>query len=284
MGEQVLGGGVIVLVAVLLWMVYLLPTWAARHRFNASEKNAVRLNQALRVLASTSETPGEVELELTARTALAQQKLARRMQAEKEQAELEELRFSLDIARQAPAARRVRARRRVRIVSSLVVLAGLCLIAFGVVQTVLAGIQLWLWVGTGVAAAGSLLLARAAYVQHRAAVRVAVTAAETGEAPSLAPGRRDVQDVELDSDGREWMPRALPRPLASAAGSRASAELDAAEARAALRQATREQRLRERAEALRPSPVPISVARSSDAEIEAHVRDLLARRQRASGE
>ena len=46
MGGQVLGGGVIVLVAVLLWLVYLLPTWHSRRQFDAAERNAVRLNQA----------------------------------------------------------------------------------------------------------------------------------------------------------------------------------------------------------------------------------------------
>ena len=78
MGGQVLGGGVIVLVAALLWLVYLLPSWASRRQYDAAERNAVRLNQALRVLAETSETPEEVRLELNARTALAQQRLARR--------------------------------------------------------------------------------------------------------------------------------------------------------------------------------------------------------------
>ena len=75
MGGQVLGGGVIVLVAVVLWLVYLLPSWQGRHQFYAAERNAVRLNQALRILAETSETPQEVRLELNARTALAQQRL-----------------------------------------------------------------------------------------------------------------------------------------------------------------------------------------------------------------
>ncbi|MDF2918004.1 MAG: hypothetical protein K0S70_2221, partial [Microbacterium sp.] len=89
MGGQVLGGGVIVLVAVALWMVYLLPSWHSRYRYDAAERNAVRLNQALRVLAETAEAPEEVRVELSTRTALAQQKLARQVQHEKEQLRLE---------------------------------------------------------------------------------------------------------------------------------------------------------------------------------------------------
>jgi hypothetical protein len=84
MGGQVFGGGVIILVAVALWLLYLLPSWSRRHRYMTAERNALRLNQALRVLAETSETPEEVTLELNARTAWAQQRAARRAQASRE--------------------------------------------------------------------------------------------------------------------------------------------------------------------------------------------------------
>ena len=99
MGGQVLGGGVIVFVAVALWLVYLLPSWQSRHRFTSAERNAVRLNQALRVLAETAETPREVHLELTARTAHQQQKIARQVQAQKAQTELAEAKARLEVAR-----------------------------------------------------------------------------------------------------------------------------------------------------------------------------------------
>lgn len=100
----------IVLVAVVLWLVYLLPSWHGRHQFNAAERNALRLNRALRVLAETSEAPQEVRLELNARTAAAQQKLARRAQAEREGAELEMARAQLADARADAAVARERAK------------------------------------------------------------------------------------------------------------------------------------------------------------------------------
>nr|BFF12227.1 hypothetical protein GCM10025699_35300 [Microbacterium flavescens] len=122
MGGQVLGGGVIVLVAVLLWLVYLLPTWHSRRQFDAAERNAVRLNQALRVLAETSETPQEVRLELNARTAMAQQRLARQALAQRESAALQQAKADLERARtereiaeaapDRPGARSCRARGR----------------------------------------------------------------------------------------------------------------------------------------------------------------------------
>ncbi|MCM3696025.1 large exoprotein [Microbacterium oleivorans] len=331
MGEQVMGGGVIVLVAVLLWLVYLLPSWHGRHQYQAAERNAVRLNQALRVLAETSETPGEVRLELNARTALAQQRLARRVQAEQESVGLEAARAELAAAkaqaaldrelakaerrraiadagaarekaradaaiareravaeaaaaRALPAARRARARRRVRLTASIagaaaVVVAGVggYLGAIGAGWTVLA-------VAVTTVVASLLVLVRMNTVARRAASRV-VPAAVVREAGS-------VQDVALESDRAEWTPRTLPRPLTASAGSRAAAVLDASEAREALRHAAVEEALRERA--AQAAPPSIDTARrtraaevayagpADDERIEAHVRELLARR--ASGQ
>ena len=45
MGGQVLGGGVIVLVAVVLWLVYLLPSWQGRHQFYAAAKKCFAVVQ-----------------------------------------------------------------------------------------------------------------------------------------------------------------------------------------------------------------------------------------------
>lgn len=115
MDGQVLGGGVIVLVSVVLWLVYLLPSWHGRYRYDAAERNAVRLNQALRVLAETSETPEEVRLELTARTALAQQKLARKAQADLEQVERENARAEHEAAQAKALAEAAVARQRARV-------------------------------------------------------------------------------------------------------------------------------------------------------------------------
>ncbi|MCR2784205.1 MULTISPECIES: large exoprotein [unclassified Microbacterium] len=330
MGGQVLGGGVIVAVAVVLWLVYLLPSWHSRHQYEAAERNAVRLNRALRVLAETSETPQEVHLELNARTAMAQQRLARQALAEREQAALEVARTELAVAKEKartdaalareqarhdavlareqaraqaeaaraetaaareraqaaaaaaralPAARRARARRRARLTTTLIGVAGLGLAGWGAVELVLFGAQAMLWCGGAVAAVSVLLLDRMARVRTRGVVAVA-----------LAPEVRqsvagEVQDVTL-ADERAWTPRELPRPLTASSGSRAAAALDAAAARDELRRAAREEAMRERAE--RDAPPSIGAARaaraalSDDAEIEAHVRDLLARR--ASGQ
>ncbi|WP_363458411.1 large exoprotein [Microbacterium sp. LMI1x-1-1.1] len=331
MGEQVMGGGVIVLVAVLLWLLYLLPSWHSRHQYQAAERNAVRLNQALRVLAETSETPGEVRLELNARTALAQQKLARRVQAEKESVGLEAARAELAAAkaqaaidrelakaerrqaaadaaarrekaradaalareraiagaaaaRATPAVRRARTRRRVRLTASVVGVLALGVTGFGGYLGAIGAGWTLLVAGGAVALLSLLVLGRMNTVARRAASR-SVEIEVVREASAL-------QDVVLESDRVEWTPRTLPRPLTASAGSRAAAVLDASDARDALRQAAVEEALRERV--AQAAPPSIDTARrtraaevafagpADDERIEAHVRDLLARR--ASGQ
>ena len=293
MGGQVLGGGVIVLVAVLLWMVYLLPTWQSRRQYDAAERNAVRLNQALRILAETSETPHEVRLELNARTALAQQKLARQAVAEREQAALEGARVDLQrarderaAARTAPAARHARARRRTRLALTVIAFIGAALAAWGGWNVVLTGSQVLLWTGVGIVVGALLLQQRMRRVGARAVKREI-------SAPVASIPRASVQDVELPSSRRAWAPRELPRPLTASAGSRAAAVLDAEEARKALRAAAVEESMRQRAAEPRPPSIGTgrerrraepAFARTSyvdDAEIEAHVRELLRSRATA---
>lgn len=300
MGGQVLGGGVIVLVAVLLWLVYLLPTWHSRRQYDAAERNAVRLSQALRVLAETSETPDEVRLELNARTAKAQQRIARKALAEREelakltqteheQARTDTARRDLAAARALPAARRARARRRARIVLNVTVALSLSLIGWGIWGAVTTGIQVALWSGVVLLIASGVLRRRMAVLDARSAMPVARTDAAPRAAVAL-------QDVELAAEERGWAPRELPRPLTASAGSRAAAEIAVAEAQDALRQAALDEAMRARAEARAPRSIErVRQARratelgalnganpTDDAAIEAHVRDLLERR--ASGE
>jgi len=287
MDGPVLSGGVIVLVAVLLWMLYLLPSWRGRYQYNAAERNAVRLNQALRVLAETSETPDEVRLELNARTVLAQQKLARRVQSEKEAAELVRLREELAAAQADPALRQARARRRVRVTALVALLVGLALAGVGVWQLLATGAQALIWAGGATALVAVLVLQRMMSVALRAARRPAVVVQEEA-APRVSP--------PLHDQGRApWTPRPLPEPLTSVVGSRAQVAQAGIAANEELRRAERVAELRERAASMAAAePVRLEPAARTetpasaspyakmgfvdDAEIEDHVRQLLARR------
>lgn len=282
MDGPVLSGGVIVLVAVLLWMLYLLPSWRGRFQYNAAERNAVRLNQALRVLAETSQTPGEVRFELTARTALAQQRLAKRVQAEREAAQLEELRRELAATRADPAIRQARARRRVRITATVMTVLGLVGVGLGIWQIVVSGAQLLVWIGGAVVAASALTLQRMASVAARSARRAAAPVVAPAPAERVAPPLHD-------QGSATWTPRRLPEPLVSVTGSRAQAARAQIDAQEERRRAAHLAELRRRAEEMAPpapTPLPAPAAASpyaamgfvDDAEIEAHVRELLARR------
>lgn len=282
MNGPVLSGGVIVLVAVLLWMLYLLPSWRGRYQYNASERNAVRLNQALRILAETSETPEEVHLELNARTALEQQKLAKRVQSGKETAELVRLRAELAATRADPIVRQARARRQVRIVATAVLIVGLAVAGLGVWQMLTGGAQLLIWAGGAVAVVAAITLQKMASVARRAAKRPVQVLAEN-DAPRTSPALHD-QGKAL------WTPRPLPEPLVSVAGSLAQSARAQIDASQELQRAERVAGLRARAEEMAPpEPVSLPAAKETaspyarmgivdDAEIEDHVRQLLSRR------
>lgn len=286
MDGPVLSGGVIVLVAVLLWALYFLPSWRGRHQYYTAERNAVRLNQALRVLAETSETPDEVRLELTARTALQQQRLAKRVQAEKENAELERLRSELAATRRDPLVRQARARRRTRLTASVVLVPGSAAIGLGIWQFIAAGGWMLAAVGAVMTALAVTVLVRMAQVARRAVGHVIRTDA--------APQAERVAPPLHDQGPASWTPRALPQPMVAMAGSRAQAARAQIDAQDERRRAARRAELRRRAEELAPpAPVVLPAATAAsdaedspyarmglvdDSEIEAHVRQMLARR------
>jgi hypothetical protein len=57
----------LVAIAAVLWIVYLVPVWVKRTEYLATERNATRLGQTLRVFAETAEASPELRAELTAR-------------------------------------------------------------------------------------------------------------------------------------------------------------------------------------------------------------------------
>lgn len=79
--SDVWGGGLVVVAAAALWLVYLIPTWLRRREYLATERNAVRLQQTLRILAETAEVPEEVRVEANARTVVEQQRMLREAEA-----------------------------------------------------------------------------------------------------------------------------------------------------------------------------------------------------------
>jgi hypothetical protein len=117
MNGDVMGGGVVVAIAAALWLAYLVPVWLRRREYLATERNAVRLQQTLRILAETSELPDEVRMEATAKTVAEQQRILRKAEerrlataraeaaahARREQAIAEERRHAAEEAERAAA-------------------------------------------------------------------------------------------------------------------------------------------------------------------------------------
>ena len=79
-----LGPTLTLIVAGVLWLVYLAPSLRRKREFDATEKNAIRIQQALRAIAQTTETPDEIVTELSNRDALLRQRERERLEREHE--------------------------------------------------------------------------------------------------------------------------------------------------------------------------------------------------------
>ncbi|GAA2231247.1 hypothetical protein N1031_07575 [Herbiconiux moechotypicola] len=140
-----LSGGFIIALAAVLWLVYLVPSWFRSRQYLATERNAVRLQQTLRILAETAEVPEEVRVEANARSIAEQERILKHRAAE---------RAAQAVPAAIVAADRIR---RSRAVTSVV-------LALSVVVAVLGGVQLasngtWLLIAVGgVVAVGCVVM------------------------------------------------------------------------------------------------------------------------------
>ena len=242
-GGGLLSGGIVFAVAAALWIVYLLPTWLRRSEYVAVERNAIRLQQTLRILAETAEVPQEIRVEATARDVAEQQKILRQVEATaRERARLEatvsteDARASASAAlaslRAEPRVRLARARRRARLAATSLLL--LSLLAAGAGGWLLAAFS------------SPVLLAGAAATAVIASAALVRMARVTGRGAQVAvPVRVDrpsdvFEPVDVESSApaaATWTPLPLPKPLHLSQGSAASDAIAQAEAHEALRRA-----------------------------------------------
>ncbi len=220
-----LGGGVIFVVAALLWAAVLVPAWLRRREFKAAERNALRLQRTLRVLAETSEVPQEVRVEATAREALAQEKLlrtAQRRQDAEREAQLaseraEQVRAEI-LAQQSQRKHQAMQRaaklrrpvvRRARAIAALATVLGIAGVCVGA--------------GLALAGSGTLLLLGASLLG----------AIGAGVLVLLAPGRAKVHPIAAEN---VEPPVAAAEPIAEPAEPETVSEDAAAAAHAAAQQ------------------------------------------------
>ncbi len=159
-----LGTTLVLIVAVVLWVAYLVPVWTRKREYLATERNAIRLQQTLRIMAESAEAPEEVRIEADARTIAMQQKavakevrLKQAMEHAKAVARARELDEQIKaVEREVRAAvkssvSRAQRLRRTRLACfALVVLGASALVAGALV----AGLQLLLAAGAAVAVLG----------------------------------------------------------------------------------------------------------------------------------
>ncbi len=198
------GGGLMLAIAAALWLVYLVPSWFKRREYLATERNAVRLQQTIRVLAETAEVPAAVRAEAAAR------QLALQQRAEYRQGPVSvgrPVQKALPSAAQlAAASRRMR---RTRAAAIFVLLAS---VVTGIAQIAIMGAggaiaQSWLMLAiSGAAVVGSLaLLARIAEVSRARSTPVVARAARR---TSLGPVENAVVQRKA-----EWTPVPVPQPM-----------------------------------------------------------------------
>ncbi|SMH32570.1 hypothetical protein SAMN06295885_0753 [Rathayibacter oskolensis] len=282
MSSDWLGGGVVWALAAVLWVAYLIPTWVRRRSYNATERNAVRLQQTLRILAETAEVPEHVRAEATAREVALQQRRLRvtetRQRAE-EKAQAMELaqaeKAAREALRQATASTRRsmqtgRSALRWRQGAALTVLIGLVAAVVGLVMLPFGGTGAVPLVGALVLAAGLGTLIVLAPGRRRQAAPAAV-ATDTAE---VARRRAEVFEAELAeeavaddevpaAESPSWTPQPLPKPLYLSRGTVAASAMASIDAVERLRAAAAEAELAQRAAAAAPEVAPIRTPKAT---------------------
>ena len=175
----------LVAIAAVLWIVYLVPVWVKRSEYLATERNATRLGQTLRVLAETAETSQELRAELTAREVWQKSRQAERSVSE----------FGLtDIQKKA------KRRRQARVI--ITIFTGISLAAL--VGAWAAGSAGWV-IGATAGKVATGLLALVVIAQrakgHDAQANTAHTATHRPKQAQVSP--------------RAWTPPQIPEPLSA---------------------------------------------------------------------
>lgn len=224
------GGGIVLLIAAVLWVVYLMPSWAARRQYLATERNAIRLQQTLRILAQTAELPNEVRVEMNAKSLAEAQRVARSEEAKRtaivrahEAARQREI--TRRLAEQAPVLERASAvpaltamrMRRSRLGATLLGAVGLVV----AIVVFVAAPAMWLVGVAGVIAVGgsAAVLAQLHQVAQARKTRTATAVTDVTRAsrPATtwtdpAPPLSTEQPAEPVRD-RTWTPNSVPKPL-----------------------------------------------------------------------
>jgi hypothetical protein len=237
MSGDFLGGGLVFAIAATLWIVYLIPTWLRRRTFDATERNAVRMQQTIRALAETTELPSEMRVEASARGVAEQKRVLREAET---QARLRLRAATAAAVGYDDAGARARARRRgQRLLASVVLLASVIGIVTG--TTFMLTQQGW-----QLLALSCVVFAIAIIVQNELSSAVVVRSRVAAAGASVAQTFADYAPAVAAINSRSWTPTALPKPMHLSEGSIAAAVIASQAAAERLRLSGAESALIER--------------------------------------
>lgn len=197
-----LGGGLIIAVAAGLWLIYFMPTWSRRREYLATERNAVRLQQTLRILAETSEVPDEIRVATTARSVAEQQRYLRQVSQDS-----------------TPVAVLIAARiKRSRAVTTAIFLLSASVAVLAGFQIALAGAWVVVAIGASVASLCVVMLGKLA--QAGRSLRLPAPRLTVHDQTLVDHGGSFLEaeplPVAVDEAPSEWTPIPLPKPLYAA--------------------------------------------------------------------
>ncbi|MDO7883488.1 hypothetical protein [Antiquaquibacter soli] len=211
-----LGGGIMLAIAAGLWLVYLVPSWLKRREYMATERNAVRLQQTIRVLAETTEAPTQA----LRRAPAGPVAVGRPVQP---------------APRPAPHVLAAQRLRRTRMLAAAVLL--------GSVVVALAQIPV---LASGAAAGGSWLVLGGAGLAALCAVALLGRLAEVSRArraPAVVRRSQGIVDHQFESEQpvrTEWTPVPVPKPMYLSRGEAPTERASASDLAESLRRAAAE--------------------------------------------
>ena len=272
MGAEGFGSSVIIALAAVLWLAYLVPTWLRRREYLATERNALRLQQTLRIMAETAEVPPQRRVEASARNAVQQERMLKKQQqhtaaiaeaqyvavaraAARRLAETQPA-IAADVATTSSASRRLR---RSRATTSVILLGALVASGLGIAEVVTSGAWTLLAGGSAVTLGSIAMLGQMASVGRARAelarsLRSRPAVIVTAPRIVVAPAAR-VQAT--------WTPVPVPKPLYLSRPVPERSLVASLEAAAELRQAAAdaERRLREAHDSPEVTPIrPVAAA------------------------
>ena len=231
------GGGIVFAIAAALWVAYLIPTYLRRRNFDATERNAVRMQQTIRALAETSDVPEEIRVEASARAVIEQKRVLRQAEAAA-RAQVRQAAGRAVGYDDAAVTAAHRARRN-RMSSAIFLLATIAGVVAGIL--ILANGGSWETLAISCISFAIALVIQEVVVSSSASAEVA-----PANANRFASDIFDQGYYKAAPAARTWTPTQLPRPLHLSEGTLAQAVVQSQLAADRMRQNAQESALVER--------------------------------------